>query len=126
MSRRVERIGDILILRNVDNKALSHRTRIHTMPLFDSQKIHLKFYIRKSKTWKAKTQIPLETPVSKSEFCGFWIPFHNAKVMKQVSTQTNHPFCPTKTVTSRQSLSTRFRKAAVFTQAALSWFSFKR
>ena len=64
------------------------------MPLFDSQKIHLKFYIRKSKTWKAKNTHPLETPVSKSEFCGFWLPSHNAKAMKTGLDANKVPFLP--------------------------------
>lgn len=37
---------------------------------------------------------PLENPVSKNEFNGFWIPRHNAKVMKQGFENNKAPFLP--------------------------------
>ena len=37
---------------------------------------------------------PFETPVSKSEFSGFWIPSHNAKVMKAGLDANKAPFLP--------------------------------
>ncbi|MCQ2584470.1 MAG: hypothetical protein MJ185_02675 [Treponema sp.] len=37
---------------------------------------------------------PFENPVSKEEFNGFWIPRHNAKVMKQGLESNNAPFLP--------------------------------
>ena len=37
---------------------------------------------------------PFENPVSKSEFSGFWIPSHNAKVMKAGLDKNKAPFLP--------------------------------
>lgn len=37
---------------------------------------------------------PFENPVSKNEFNGFWIPHHNAKVMKQGLENNRAPFLP--------------------------------
>ena len=40
---------------------------------------------------------PLENPVSKQEFNGYWIPRHNAKVMKQGLEENKAPFLPDST-----------------------------
>ena len=40
---------------------------------------------------------PFEKPVSKNEFNGFWIPRHNAKVMKQGLEEGKAPFLPDST-----------------------------
>ena len=40
---------------------------------------------------------PFEKPVSKNEFNGFWIPRHNAKVMKQGLENNKAPFLPDST-----------------------------
>ena len=37
---------------------------------------------------------PFETPVSKNEFNGYWIPSHNAKVMKKGLEENSAPFLP--------------------------------
>ena len=39
---------------------------------------------------------PFETPVSKNEFNGYWIPKHNAKVMKEGIENNTAPFLPNK------------------------------
>ena len=39
---------------------------------------------------------PFETPVSKNEFNGYWIPKHNAKVMKEGIDNNTAPFLPNK------------------------------
>ena len=39
---------------------------------------------------------PFETPVSKNEFNGYWIPKHNAKVMKEGIDKNTAPFLPNK------------------------------
>ena len=40
---------------------------------------------------------PFENPVSKDEFNGFWIPHHNAKVMKRGLEENKAPFLPDET-----------------------------
>lgn len=40
---------------------------------------------------------PFDKPVSKQEFNGYWIPRHNAKVMKQGIEENKAPFLPDST-----------------------------
>lgn len=68
-----------------------------------------------------------ETPVSKSEFSGFWIPSHNAKVMKAGLDANKAPSLPDQNGNIKaEPVYTLSQGATAFPQAALSRFSLRR